>query len=389
MSKRKKADVIDPRLSGLGFDPALAPADAVAKLRGLHAAGAAPKAAIAAALGNLSVPESVQLLSEMETEASGADRREIRRAMFKLAQRGLKTAPRAATPAQPAAIAASAGLSALMSPIDPEGARLVWILKERAQGGVRRLWVLASEAEGLVGARLSNLSRHELRDERAELERRANLRLIDADWRLADFVICEAYNRTPESRRSQVGNFLMIRSEIIAGPPPTEFEHPVYAELAVEIAAEPSIDLLKEPELAGWRMPPAEIKPYLDEVNEVRQSPLVLGRLQNEERINAVAERAIGALMAGARAMLIRRRLEDTAYYLLRSGRRVQAGWAASAAARIRDGADPKRIAFFQTFVRAQLGEMLAQEQQREHEEPRLIMTPAEAMRARMQRSQR
>ena len=75
------------------------------------------------------------------------------------------------------------------------------------------------------------------------------------DWRVADFIACEAWRNTPDSRRGQVGNFLTLRSELIASPPPTELLHPIYAELAAETAAEPSVELLKEPELLEWRLP--------------------------------------------------------------------------------------------------------------------------------------
>jgi hypothetical protein len=50
---------------------------------------------------------------------------------------------------------------------------------------------------------------------------------------------------------------------------------------------------------------------------------------------------------------------------------------------KIRDGADLKQIVFFQALLRTQLGALAAEEQQKVADEPRLIMTPAEAMRAR------
>ena len=56
--------------------------------------------------------------------------------------------------------------------------------------------------------------------------------------------------------------------------------------------------------------------------------------------MNAVIDRAIAELLTGDNGVRIRRRLEDIAYYLARVGRRTQAGWAAAAAARLRDGID-------------------------------------------------
>jgi hypothetical protein len=279
--------------------------------------------------------------------------------------------------------------TAMLSPIDGEGARIVWIVKPRVQGGVLRMWALISERDGLVGAQNTGMSRRELKSERDELERRAQVKLVDGDWRLADFVACEAWRNTPESRRGHVGNFLTLRSELIASPPPTALVHPVYAELATEIAAEPSVELLKEPELLEWRLPDALLKPYVDEINEAGESVIVLSPVHKQERVNAVIDRATAELLSGDNGKRIQRRLEDIAYYIARIGRPMQAGWAAGAAARLRDGIDVTKVVFFQAFIRTQLGTVAAAEQQKAEEEPRLIMTPAEAMRAREAREAR
>ena len=387
MGKHQAPETLAEALRKLELDPAMGAEQTLASLRELRGRAAATEAAIAHALGLLPIDGAAQLLAEMEAASSGEVRREIRRALFKLRQRGIEPAPRPQSAAQTKPLAPSdENMSALMSAIDAEGARIVWIVKARPQGGSSRLWGLTSESEGLVGATLSNLSSRQLREGRKEIEQRAQTVLVEADWRLADFILCEAYRRTPESRRGLVGNFLAIRAEIIATPPATDFQHPIYEALAAEIAAEPSLELLKEPELAGWKLPVEKTKPYVDEVNDIRQSPLVLNRFQQEDRINAIVERAIVDLLSGEAVIVARRRLEDTAYYLARAGRRPAAGWAAAAAARLRDNADLKRIPFFQEFVRANLGAILAEQEEHQRQEPRLIATPAEVMRERQQR---
>jgi len=387
MGKHQATETLAEALRKLELDPAMEAEQALAALRELRGRSDTSAAAIAHALGLLPLDGAAQLLAEMEAASSGEARREIRRALFKLRQRGIEPAPQPASAEQARPLATPGeNMSALLSAIDSEGARIVWIVKARPQGGSSRLWGLTSESEGLVGATLANLSRQQLREGRKEIEQRAQTVLVEADWRLADFILCEAYRRTPESRRGQVGNFLAIRAEIIATPPAADFQHPIYQEFAAEIAAEPALELLKEPDLAGWKLPAEKTKPYVDEVNEIRQSPLVLNRFQQEDRINAIVDRAIGDLLSGEGATIARRRLEDTAYYLARAGRRPAAGWAAAAAARLRDNADVKRIPFFQEFVRANLGAILAEQEEHQRQEPRLIATPAEVMRERQQR---
>ncbi len=386
MSILPETNLDDAKLLEAGFDPALAPADAIAKLRALKGMAGIADGAIARALGRIADPGAAAMLAEMEAGAAGALRREIRRALYKLKHHGINAPAATAVSVASAPRAAAAEKSektAMLSPIDAEGARIVWIVKPRVQGGVIRMWALISEREGLVGAQNTSLSRRELKSEREELEHRAQVKLVDADWRVADFIACEAWRNTPESRRGQVGNFLTLRSELIASPPPTELLHPVYAELAAEAAGEPPAELLKEPEILEWRMPDAMLKPYVEEIARAGESVIVLNPLHKQERVNAVINRATMELLSGDNGRRVRRRLEDIAYYMARAGRRTQAGWAAAAAARLRDGIDVTKVLFFQGFIRTQLGTVAAAEQQKAEQEPRLIMTPAEAMRAR------
>jgi hypothetical protein len=388
LSKPPDTNPDDTKLLEAGFDPAAAPADAIAKLRELKGTAGITDLAIARALGMIADAGAAAMLVEMEAGASGAIRREVRRALFKLKQHGIE-APISTIAAASTGHDSDTEKTAMLSPIDGEGARIVWIVKPRVQGGVIRMWALISESEGLVGAQNAHLSRRELKSERDELERRAQVKLVDGDWRVADFIACEAWRNTPESRRGHVGNFLALRSELIASPPPTELAHPVYAELAAEAAGEPSVELLKEPELLEWRLPDELLKPYVDEINQAGESVIVLSPVHKQERVNAVIDRATTELLTGDNGKRIQRRLEDIAYYLARVGRRAQAGWAAGAALRMRDGIDVTKVVFFQSFIRTQLGTVAAAEQQKAEEEPRLIMTPAEAMRAREARTRR
>jgi hypothetical protein len=382
----------DQALLDAGFDPAYSADSAVAKLREIRAAASAPDGAIARALGAIADPAAAAMLTEMEAQAGGPLRREIRRALYKLRQRGIEAPVSAIAPApsQPApATAGASALSALFSPIDGEGARIVWILKPRRQGGVLRLWGVISETDGLVGVMTTSLTRRESREERAELERRTGFRFVEGDWRLADFVLCEAWRRTPADKRARVGDFLALRAELVPTPPPEAIEHPIYAELAAEARQEPALELMREPEMLEWRLPAASIRQYTEEIERAGESVIVLNELQQRERVNTIALRAVAELLSGPSRERIRRRFEDTAYYMLRAGRRLQAGWAAGAAAKLHGDENLQQDVFFQSFIRAQLGTVMAAEQERAREEPRLIVTPAEAMRAAESRRRR
>jgi hypothetical protein len=379
----REAPQTDARLRELGFDPSAPAPEAVQTLTAMHGTAGVEDAIIAHALGGIVAPEAATALAAMETGASGTLRREIRRALFRLRQRGIETPTVAVAQPSSATSSAQVDLTALISAADASGARIAWLSKARGGGGLRRLWGLVSESDGLVGATLESVTRKAYRTERAEVQRRAGTPLIDADWRLVDFILCEAYRRTPEDRRGRVGNFLTIRAEIIASSPPQNLRHPVYDELAAELVHEPSAELMRDADVAAYRLPAAITKSYADEIAGLRQSVIVLSRMQQEDRVGQTVERAIGELIIGTTADRLRRHLEDTAYFSLHTGKRELAGQLAAAAARLREGADLKRVPFFQAFMRVQLGAILAEQQEEAREEPRLIMTPAEAIRAR------
>jgi hypothetical protein len=383
MATVKEIDQNEAQLRELGYDPAAPPERAFATLRALRGTPGATDAAIARALGKIESADSAATLAEMEIGSSGGARREIRRALFRLRQHGIEPA-RAATEAAsaPAVPSADSGMSALLSPVDADGVSVVWLVKPRSGGGIRRLAGFVSESAGLLGASLTTVSRKELRAERAALEQRAGVKLIEIDGKLGDYILCDAYRHTSEANRVHIGDFFASRAELTASAPPTDLAHPIYDEFAAEAAGEPSVELLREPEIGGWRLSAAQVKPFADEVTEAEQSVLVVSRVQQDERINTVVERALGELLAGDNARRLRRHLEDSGIYFARTGKRTQAGWAAAAAAKIRDAVELRRIPFFVNFMRAQLGALLVEKQEQEKRETRLIMTPAEAMRA-------
>ncbi len=392
MPHPKELDADDLNLRKAGFNPAADPEEALRTLAALRGQAGVTDAAVARALGAVKSAGAANMLAAMEHAASGPLRREIRRSLFRLRQSGISPAPgaepQAHRPAPPPPAAAE--IEAMLSPIDATGVRLVWIMKPKPRGGLNLLWGFASEEEGLIGCNFGPVSRRELRADRARVEERAGVRMIEADWRLCDLILCAAYRATPEARRGAVGNFFTWRAELIAASPPgDDYVHPIYAELAGEAAGEPGLELLKEPEVLAWKFPAVAIKPYVDEIAEIQQSVIVLSPMQQEDRIGQVIEKAIDGFFGGAAARPARRRLEDIAYYLTHTGRRRTGGYAAAAAAKIRDGADLKRIPFFQNLVRTMLGAVITAQQEKEREQPRLIMTPAEAMRARAQRQSR
>jgi len=370
--------------TGIGLDLPAEPRAAIARLRQLWSAGQTPVVALAGAAGAIAEPEAAELLLEMERSVAGAQRREIRRALFRLRQKGVVVEKAAGLSSVASAGAeVNVQLSAWISQIDPQGEQLVWMAKGRATGGMACMWGAASESEGLTLIRAEHQSRREMREQLAMLNRAMPEPMVESDWGLADFLLADAYRRTPEDKRGQVGNYLALRAELIESSPPVQFEHPIHAEFAASLAQEPDARLLEQhPELMGFLLPKEAMASFVAEVEEIRQSPLVLNRFQQQERIEVVVTNALASLSAGEPHRRLLCRLENLAYRQARRGEQASATTVASAAARLRarsHSQDP----FFLRLVRQALGAALTEQQAEAAQEPRLIMTPAEAMRAR------
>jgi len=94
----------DADLRTAGFDPAAPPAEALARLGDLRAAPGVNAGAIARALGAIASAEAAAMLAAMEAGASGTLRREVRRALYRLRQRGIAPAAVEGASTRPAAL---------------------------------------------------------------------------------------------------------------------------------------------------------------------------------------------------------------------------------------------------------------------------------------------
>ena len=140
-----------------------------------------------------------------------------------------------------------------------------------------------------------------------------------------------------------------------------------------------SDDLLTLPELRTWWPRPDAAAPFVGEIAALRESRIVLNRMQQEDRLQAVLVRAAAALYP---PLVVARRLEGTAYVLAETGRVAAARGALAAAAALRSGAGADEVPLLRTLVHQGLGTILASEESRREEERRgsLVLTPGEAL---------
>ncbi len=360
----------------------------VQTLRSLIGRNAEADLAIAARLGATADPAGVEVLRALEaTSTDKLVRKEVRRSRYRLEQRGV-TVPPEPTP-KPAAAVVAPALEGYLSAVDGRGDQLVWLLRPRP-GGVAHLFAVINDPDGLREIDLTETTRKALRAAQAELLKKHELRLIEADWRYCDFLVNRAFHWAVEKNHPISGDYRALRAQLSKEEPPTEMPPLILARVDVEAVRNDarllieSEKLLEEKELRTWFFDPETLKPYIDNVQRIKDSPLVLPPSQQEERVRAIVEGAIEELFGGERQLSWVRRLEEMAYFLHATDRAEPAKRALAAALALQSSARGGReIAVCEQLVRASLAAFLQMEEQRQEEQARssLVLTPQQAAR--------
>jgi hypothetical protein len=367
-------------LQRLGFDVDLAAAAGLPEDRLAPLLDGPEGEALALALGEVGgEPAGRALAKRAAASPPRGLRKALRRALFRLAQRGVAV-PHLEEAPVPRPVGSGPDVEGLLSAFDGRGDRLCWLLRPQVGGGTLLLAAQVNEPEGLRDVRIAEMSRKELRTMRDRMQREAGFRLVGADWQVVDALLVEGHTRGGAPDRAR--DYLRVRPRLVTvppiapaeprsalAPPPTDDERPALLAQSAE--------LLALPELGTWWPPREAAAPFVDEIAAVRDSPLVLSQIQQEERVRAILARAAAVLYPHD---VVARRLDGTAYVLAETGRVAAARQALAVAQALRAG--DRDVPLLRALVQQGLGALFAAEQSRRQEERRgsLVLTPGEAL---------
>lgn len=370
------------RRSGVQLDQASP--NLIAPLREFFGKGRDVDLAVVFALGKIADPAAVNVLAEIEKNSNDKEvKKEIRRSLFKLSQRGL-VIPREqnlevkiAPPFFPRAPAAEAYLSS----VDGSGGRLIWIAKPQPPRGLQLVQAMVNDREGLQRVVGAQVPRKELRKMAAEIKAQHNITMISVPWEYADAVIYEGFEKAKALGRSGLENFHELRAVINTNKPAAQ-EHPVYRKFDVGTAREGawrelSRRLLDEPELQYWILDADWVQPFLSQLEEAQTSRLVLNPVQKEERLAGIVRDAVKTICSGENEHILQRRLEDMALYFSETGRPDQARLALAVALQVGEGnPGPLDVSFLTGLVQKSFTFYLSEQKTQAEAEPSLIVKP-------------
>jgi hypothetical protein len=369
------------RLHRAGVETTTVSTAAIEALTGRLGQDAESDLAVVFLLGRIAEPAAAEALLGIEKNASAKDlRREARRSLFKLEQKGVNVRREDAAPEKHSFTIAASDIEGYLAVIDGAGDRLVWLVRPHAGGGLQLLQAMVSDRNGLLRAGGTVIKRKELRAQADEIKNERGIAMAAVPWEYADSVVYDAYEKAKAAGQS-TGQFSSLRAAFNPLKPKTT-PHPVYqrlsrAEAQTEDWRARSRRLLDEPEFRFWILDEDWMQPYLDRVAEAQESRLVLNEAQKEERIAAIVRNAAREIFSGPGGAIFQRRLEDMALSLLQAGRREPALSAVAVALQLVEGqVGILDISFLTGLVQKSLAFYLTQAKQKAAEEPSLIVKP-------------
>lgn len=305
--------------------------------------------------------------------AAGAESRgwkvvvkDARRALYRLSQRGIVPPPAPVEPTPKPRWAVTPTFEGWLSGIDGRGDRLVWIVRPQPGGGLLVMTAILNEPAGLRDVTLAELPRKSLRRMHDDLRARHGVRMVEADGAYCDALVAQGWERVRAAGHAEaVGRYPTLRARMTTAEP-APLDPPLITRVAGTASADPAVlangaRLLDEIELFTWIPDRATLAPHLAAITAARESPIVLSRPQQEERVQAALVETRHALFGGDRAPVYRRRLEETAYVLYASDRRELAAAAAATAAALGRGDDG--TPFFTELLRRAVSGLLVEDE--------------------------
>jgi len=390
-----KKDLHDERLekglaalASAGITPRIAidapSAASIAQLKNTIGKSAEADIATIFLLGKIAAQESLELIREIEKLATDKDvKKELKRALFKLAQKGIATADEAGVEKKPAVLfERTVDIEAYMSAVDGGGGRLIWIAKAQPSHGLQVIQAMLHDREGLLRFGGMQMKRKELRAMADEIKQQHGVSMIAVPWEFADQIIYDGYEKAKARGQSGLENFHDVRSLIATGKP-KPVAHPIYAKLgSADLREGPwreqSRRLLDEPELRYWVVIDDWVKEFLAQIEDARTSPLVLNQVQKEQRLAAIVRDAVTALCAGDSGKAFKQRMEDTALYFAETHRFEQAKLSIAVAQQVGEGdPGPLDISFLTGLMQKSFAYFVSQQKaQKEEAESSLIIKP-------------
>jgi len=289
------------------------------------------------ALATVASPQTAQLLLDMLQRAERKDViRAIKRSLYRLKQRGVRWKEELAEAAPVLRPPEPGEPKGYLGPPDAAGSRVVVVVRPRAQGGVRAFLGIVNDLEGIQRFEPNDLRTKGVNPFIDALSSEA-FPVVEAPVGYCVQVLKETAELTKRLGKAVPLSYQDAKTgwkEIVwNGSVPIIYHHiPEDTLRDQEGRLRESRSLHGVPPFSSWFLNPEPVRKHVEAVKEAEQSRLALTPQQRDARLHDVYVTALQELFPDDARLLWKRRLEETAYVLLQTGREKDAMTALSAA---------------------------------------------------------
>lgn len=337
------------------------------------------------ALVKIPNPETSKLLTAMMAESDEKQViKSIKKTLYKLRQKGVKWEGKATdekpvfTPPKPAEP------EGYLSPIDSTGSRILVLARPVPQKGLLFVFSIINDLEGIQQLNVSQFSKKEFKQFLASSFSSENFPVVETPGAYCLRLLKDAGALTRSLSKPLPQGYHELESEFsdVTWDEPAPLIYQFIKEDEIKDLphlVKDSVNLHAVMPFSTWHLGKAEVGKYASQITEAEHSKIVLRPEQKEIRFNAIRMAALEELFPEDRRLLWKRRLEEMAYVLFKTGKENEAKSALSAAVDLNNPfspIEPNPFIWKLLLKSIQLLVQTDQEQKKEDKKTSLIITP-------------
>jgi len=283
---------------------------------------------------------ALPVLTALAQRGERDGRRAAKRALYRLAQRGVAVPPSPAPrPVVPRQVPRAA--RAWLSGIDGSGSRALWVVFDGGPAGLLLCSLIVNDTVGVVETAGGPVTKKRLQAELEALRASQKLPWVETAPGHALALVAEALALHAALGTGPPADFArwqpLFDGASAAAPDPGTPAGPPAGPAADPALADRSAELLELPELAGWFVDPEAVQRDELDLAEARESRLVVSDTVKTEREEAIVARVVEREFGPEVRRRWARRLRDMAFIFGAIARPEHAAIATAAAAALED----------------------------------------------------
>lgn len=263
----------------------------------------------------------------------------IKRALFKLKRRGVSTEEFHTKESDSSTILKPSQKEpprCYVGAIDGAGLRAVAIIVHRGGKGLDTGLGVVSDEQGIQEFFYRNLSKKSAKEIKENFSRDAGP-LVETSLSHAATILEESYQRHLTLKSDVPADYLELRPWLLENAPllvrPVVYDCIPETSISDTILTDSQLMELFDHELMEfWLIEIEALRPFMEDMFKVEESPIVLTEAQKSARIMEIKEKCMGEIFSPERRKLLKRRLEEMGYIFFKLGQEETANLALATA---------------------------------------------------------